>query len=83
MIDERMSFGRWDLEELKRRTKDFAHKIVRLALMLPKNTPGESIRKQLIRYATFMASNTGFIKEAHEPASIFIVARSIAQGKNQ
>ena len=44
-------------EDLKKRTKDFAHSIVKLALMLPKTTLCEHIRKQLIRCATSVAAN--------------------------
>lgn len=44
-------------EELKRRTKEFAHRCVKLALALPKTQLGNHIRGQLIRCSTSVASN--------------------------
>ncbi len=44
-------------EELKKRTKEFAHRIVKLAVALPKTTLGDHVRKQLIRCATSVAAN--------------------------
>ena len=46
-----------DSKELKKRTKDFAHRIVKLALPLPKNTLGDHVRKQLVRCGTSVAAN--------------------------
>jgi len=46
-----------DREELKKRTKDFAHRCVKLALALPKSPLGNHIRGQLIRCSTSVASN--------------------------
>ena len=46
-----------DSEELKRRTKQFAHRCVKLALALPKNTVGNHLRSQLVRSATSVAAN--------------------------
>lgn len=46
-----------DKEELKQRTKQFAHRCVKLALALPRNTLGNHIRGQLIRCATSVAAN--------------------------
>ena len=46
-----------DREELKNRTKQFAHRCVRLAMALPETTLGCHIRKQLIRSSTSVASN--------------------------
>jgi len=46
-----------DAEELKKRTKEFAHKCVKLALALPKTELGNHLRKQLIRCATSVAAN--------------------------
>jgi len=43
--------------ELKRRTKDFAHMCVKFALSLPKTQLGNHIRGQLIRSATSVAAN--------------------------
>ena len=44
-------------EELKRRTKAFAHRCVKLSMVLPKTYLGNHIRGQLIRCATSVASN--------------------------
>ena len=44
-------------EELKKRTKQFAHRCVKLAMALPKTYLGNHIRGQLIRCATSVASN--------------------------
>jgi four helix bundle protein len=46
-----------DREELQKRTNDFAHRCVKLALSLPKNALGDHINKQLIRCSTSVAAN--------------------------
>ena len=46
-----------DAEELKERTKLFAHRCVKLAVVLPKSALGNHIRGQLIRCATSVAAN--------------------------
>jgi four helix bundle protein len=46
-----------DAEELKRRTKDFAHRCVKLALALPKTPLGNHVRVQLIKCSTSVAAN--------------------------
>ena len=46
-----------DQEELKKRTKEFAHRCVKLSLALPKSDLGNHIRKQLIKCSTSVASN--------------------------
>jgi four helix bundle protein len=46
-----------DAKELKKRTKEFAHRCVKLAVTLPKTDLGTHIRKQLIRCATSVAAN--------------------------
>ena len=46
-----------DAEELKNRTKEFAHRCVKLALALPKSALGNHIQRQLIRCATSVAAN--------------------------
>ncbi|ODS32679.1 MAG: hypothetical protein SCARUB_02175 [Candidatus Scalindua rubra] len=46
-----------DAKELKKRTKEFAHRCVKLAITLPKTDLGIHIRKQLIRCATSVAAN--------------------------
>jgi four helix bundle protein len=43
--------------ELKKRTKDFAHRCVKLSVALPKSDLGRHISKQLIRSATSVAAN--------------------------
>ena len=44
-------------EELIKRTKEFAHRCVKLASALPETTLGKHIRGQLIRCSTSVASN--------------------------
>ncbi len=46
-----------DAKELKRRTKDFAHRCVKLCLALPEDYLCHHIRKQLIRSSTSVACN--------------------------
>ena len=43
--------------DLKKRTKDFAHRCVKLSLALPKTDLGNHIRKQLIKCSTSIAAN--------------------------
>jgi four helix bundle protein len=44
-------------DELKKRTKDFAHRCVKLAIVLPKTQLGKHITGQLIRCSTSVAAN--------------------------
>jgi len=44
-------------EDLKKRTKKFAHRCVKLTMALPNTTLGNHIRGQLIRCSTSVASN--------------------------
>jgi four helix bundle protein len=44
-------------DELKNRTKEFAHRCVKLAMALPDTPLGNHIRGQLIRCSTSVASN--------------------------
>lgn len=44
-------------EELKKRTKEFAHRCVKLALALPNNKLGNHLQGQLIRSSTSVAAN--------------------------
>ena len=44
-------------EELKSRTKQFAHRCVKLSMALPETVLGRHVRKQLIRCSTSVASN--------------------------
>jgi len=46
-----------DQDELKRRTKEFAHRCVKLSMALPKTYLGNHIKGQLIRCSTSVASN--------------------------
>jgi four helix bundle protein len=46
-----------DDKALKKRTKDFAHRCVKLSLALPKTKLGNHIAGQLIRCSTSVASN--------------------------
>jgi len=46
-----------DTSELKRRTKEFAHRCVKLAVSLPNTPLGNHVRKQLIRCSTSVAAN--------------------------
>ena len=46
-----------DAEELKRRTKEFAHRCIKLALALPNTTLGNHIQRQLVRCSTSVAAN--------------------------
>ena len=44
-------------DELKRRTKEFAHRCVKLAMALQETPVGKHIRGQLIRCSTSVAAN--------------------------
>ena len=44
-------------EELKKRTKKFAHRCVKLAIALPETDLGRHVRRQLIRCSTSVAAN--------------------------
>jgi four helix bundle protein len=44
-------------KDLRKRTKDFAHRCVKLALALPETDLGNHIRKQLIKCSTSVAAN--------------------------
>ena len=46
-----------DEKELQQRTKEFAHRCVKLALAIPKTQLGKHIVGQLIRCSTSVASN--------------------------
>ena len=56
-------------EELKARTKEFAHRCVKLAMALPKTPLGNHIRGQLIRCSTSVASNYRAACHAQSKAS--------------
>ena len=63
-------------EELKARTKKFAHDCVKLAVMLPNNYLGNHIKGQLIRCSTSVAANYRAVCLAQSKAS-FISKMSI------
>ena len=46
-----------DSEELKKRTKNFAHRCVKLSLALPNTSLGKHVRGQLIRCGSSVTSN--------------------------
>ena len=46
-----------DSDELKKRTKEFARRCVKLSLALPKTELGNHIRRQLIKCSTSVGSN--------------------------
>lgn len=46
-----------DKDELKKRTKDFAHRSIKLATSLPNTYLGNHIKGQLIRSSTSIAAN--------------------------
>jgi four helix bundle protein len=46
-----------DVKELRKRTKEFAHQCVKLALSLPRRQLGNHISGQLIRCSTSVAAN--------------------------
>ncbi|MCJ7729237.1 MAG: four helix bundle protein [Sedimentisphaerales bacterium] len=46
-----------DSEELKKRTRDFAHRCVKLAMALPDTPLGRHIRMQLIKCGTSVGAN--------------------------
>jgi four helix bundle protein len=46
-----------DPNDLKIRTKKFAHRCIKLAMNLPKNSLGRHIQNQLVRCSTSVASN--------------------------
>jgi four helix bundle protein len=46
-----------DREELKKRTKDFAHRCVKLSMALPDTPIGRHVRSQLIRCSTSVGAN--------------------------
>ena len=56
-------------EQLKKRTKDFAHRCVKLALFLPQQPLSNHIRNQLIRCSTSVAANYRAACLAHSKAA--------------
>ena len=70
-----------DPEELKKRTEDFAHRCIKLALALPDTSLGRHIRWQLIRSSTSVAANYRASclaqSKAHFAAKISIVLEEV------
>ena len=65
-----------DERELKKRTKNFAHRCVKLSMALPDTYLGNHIKGQLIRSSTSVASNYRAVCIAQSKAS-FIAKMSI------
>ena len=63
-------------EELRKRTKEFAHRCIKVAMALPDTPLGRHIRVQLIRCSTSVASNYRAVCIAQSKAS-FISKLSI------
>ena len=63
-------------DELKRRTKEFAHRCIKLSMALPETVLGRHVRGQLIRCSTSAASNYRAVCIAQSKAS-FISKLSI------
>jgi four helix bundle protein len=63
-------------EELRNRTKEFAHRCVKLSMALPNTYLGNHVRAQLIRCSTSVASNYRAVCIAQSKAS-FISKLSI------
>jgi hypothetical protein len=52
-----------DTEELKKRTKDFAHRCVKIAIALPKTTLGNHIRGQFYAFQSPIANQQSTIQK--------------------
>ncbi len=65
-----------NMQQLKPRTSEFAHRCIRAAQSLPKTTLGQHIEKQLIRSATSVAANYRAVLHAQSKAT-FISKMSI------
>ncbi len=63
-------------EELKKRTKEFAHRCVKLAVALPRTPLGRHVENQLVRCGTSVASNYRASLQAQTKA-VFISKISI------
>ena len=44
-------------DDIKKRTKTFAHEVIKLAALLPRSALGDHVSRQLIRCATSVAAN--------------------------
>ena len=58
-----------DSEELKSRTKEFAHRSIKLCMALPNTTLGRHVKGQLIRCTTSVAANYRAVCVAQSKAS--------------
>ncbi len=56
-------------DELKKRTKNFAHRCVKLSMALPETVLGRHVHRQLIRCSTSVASNYRAVCIARSKAS--------------
>ena len=65
-----------DKEQLKQRTKKFAHRCVKLALCLPASVLGNHVRQQLIRCSTSVGANYRAVCMAQSKAT-FIAQQAI------
>ncbi len=63
-------------EELKKRTKEFAHRCVKLAISLPRTALGRHVENQLVRCGISVASNYRATLQAQTKA-VFISKISI------
>ena len=66
-----------DREELTERTKDFAHRCVKLAMALPETVLGKHLRGQVVRCSTSVAANYRATCLSQSKAS-FVAKLSIA-----
>ena len=57
-----------DKEELKKRTKEFALRVIRLVEALPQTQTSQVIGNQLLRSATSVAANYRAVCQARSPA---------------
>lgn len=69
MIYDLMDRKAINKDELKRRTKTFAHRCVKLAMSIPENPLANHIRYQLIRCGTSVAANYRAACIAHSKVS--------------
>jgi four helix bundle protein len=68
---------RMNKEQLQKRTKEFAHRCIKLCAVLPKTVLGQHVAKQLIRCSTSVAANYRAVCMAQSRAT-FISKLAIA-----
>jgi four helix bundle protein len=71
-----------DKEELKKRTTNFAHRCVKLALNLPNTILGRLLQGQLIRSSTSVAANYRAACVAQSEASFTAKLSVVIEEKN-